>query len=163
MARSSPQPIPTKAKGLKCARRKCPSCGSSVWHAYDNYHQVRTLQGVVQLQLQIHRCPHPECERYHQPYRPKAEGKWVLPQQEFGLNVMALDRSLALPRAPQCNNDLEPVFGQWRHHQRRCTGRKVAPDTAVTQGSVERVAAGATQRRSYSAAELATVNPVDWQ
>ncbi len=90
MARNSPQPIPTKAKGLKCARRKCPSCGSSMWHAYDNYRQVRTLQGVVQLQLQIRRCPHPKCERYHQPYRPEAKGKWALPQQEFGLDVMAL-------------------------------------------------------------------------
>lgn len=24
---------------------------------------------------------------------------------------------------PRTNNDLEHIFGQWRHHQRRCTGR----------------------------------------
>ncbi|HEY9860383.1 MAG TPA: hypothetical protein V6D16_12810 [Candidatus Obscuribacterales bacterium] len=29
------------------------------------------------------------------------------------------------------NNDLEHVFGQWLHHQRRCTRRKIAPATAV--------------------------------
>lgn len=64
---------------------------------------------------------------------------------------------------PRTNNDLEHVFGQWRHHQRRCTGRKVAPATAVTRGSVQLVAALATQRWSYSALELATVNPAAWQ
>ena len=65
---------------------------------------------------------------------------------------------------PRTNNDPEQVFGQWRHHQRRCTGRKVAPATAVTLGSVQLVALTlATQRRSYSALELATVNPADWQ
>jgi hypothetical protein len=71
-----------------------------MWHAYDNYRQVRTLQGVVQLQLQIRRCPNQECECYHQPYRPEAEGKWALPQQEFGLDVMAL-------------------IGSWRYQEHR--------------------------------------------
>lgn len=64
---------------------------------------------------------------------------------------------------PRTNNDLEQVFGKWRHHQRRCTGRKVAPATAVTRGSVQLVAALATQRRSYSAAELANVSRTAWQ
>ena len=64
---------------------------------------------------------------------------------------------------PRTNNDLEQVFGKWRHHQRRCTGRKVAPATAVTRGSVQLVAALATQQRSYCAAELADVEHTAWQ
>ena len=32
---------------------------------------------------------------------------------------------------PRTNNDLEQLFGRWRHHQRRCTGRKVAPASLV--------------------------------
>lgn len=64
---------------------------------------------------------------------------------------------------PRTNNDLEQVFGKWRHHQRRCTGRKVAPATAVTRGAVQLVAALATQGRSYSAAELASVDRTAWQ
>ncbi len=64
---------------------------------------------------------------------------------------------------PRTNNDLEQVFGKWRHHQRRCTGRKVAPATAVTRGAVQLVAALATQVRSYSASELASVDPIAWQ
>jgi hypothetical protein len=64
---------------------------------------------------------------------------------------------------PRTNNDLEQVFGKWRHHQRRCTGRKVAPATAVTRGAVQLVAALATQRRSYSDSELASVDRTAWQ
>lgn len=64
---------------------------------------------------------------------------------------------------PRTNNDLEQVFGKWRHHQRRCTGRKVAPATTVTRGSVQLIAALATQLRAYSAEELATVADTDWK
>ncbi len=64
---------------------------------------------------------------------------------------------------PRTNNDLEQLFGRWRHHQRRCTGRKVAPASLVVRGSVQIVAAIATQMRSFTADELATVSLVAWQ
>jgi len=64
---------------------------------------------------------------------------------------------------PRTNNDLEQLFGRWRHHQRRCTGRKVAPASVVVRGSVQIVAALATQTRSFSAADLATVSTTEWQ
>ena len=38
---------------------------------------------------------------------------------------------------PRTNNDLEQTFGVLRHHQRRCTGRKVAPSSLVIRGSVQ--------------------------
>lgn len=65
-----------------------------MWNKYDNVRRVRTLDGVVQLRLKVRRCATPECERFCQPYRPEAEGKWALPQHEFGLDVMALVGSL---------------------------------------------------------------------
>ena len=65
-----------------------------MWNKYDNVRRVRTLEGVVQLRLKVRRCATPECERFCQPYRPEAEGKWALPQQEFGLDVMSLVGSL---------------------------------------------------------------------
>lgn len=37
---------------------------------------------------------------------------------------------------PRTNNDLEQLFGKWRHHQRRCTGRKVVPASFVIRASV---------------------------
>ena len=64
---------------------------------------------------------------------------------------------------PRTNNDLEQLFGRWRHHQRRCTGRKVAPASLVVRGSVQIVAAITTQIRSFTAKELATVSIADWQ
>ena len=64
---------------------------------------------------------------------------------------------------PKTNNDLEHIFGQWRHHQRRCTGRKVASPTAVIRGSVQLVAAIATQLQAYSASDLSTVSRSAWQ
>ncbi len=64
---------------------------------------------------------------------------------------------------PRTNNDLEHLFGQWRHHQRRCTGRKVAPASLVVRGSVQIVAAIATQIRSFTGHDLSTVSIAAWQ
>lgn len=64
---------------------------------------------------------------------------------------------------PRTNNDLEQLFGRWRHHQRRCTGRKVAPASLVVRGSVQIVAAIATQIHSFTVDELATVSITAWQ
>ncbi len=42
------------------------------------------------MHLAVRRCAFPECPRYHQPYRPEAEGAWALPHGEYGLDVIAL-------------------------------------------------------------------------
>ncbi len=64
---------------------------------------------------------------------------------------------------PRTNNDLEQLFGRWRHHQRRCTGRKVAPASLVVRGSVQIVAAMATQLHSFTASDLAEVSIEAWR
>lgn len=89
MARRSSQPIATQTEQLKCVRRECLHCGRVMWQDYENRRIIRTLNGVVELRLKIRRCPNSECERYRLPYRPEAEGQWALPQQEFGLDVIA--------------------------------------------------------------------------
>ena len=45
---------------------------------------------AIRLRLKIRRCYNGEWERFGYVYRPEAEGKWALPQHEFGLDVMAL-------------------------------------------------------------------------
>jgi hypothetical protein len=60
-----------------------------MWADYANDRSVMTLDGLVRLHLQIRRCANPSCERFHRPYRPEAEGSWALPEQEFGLDVIA--------------------------------------------------------------------------
>ena len=94
MVRRTSQPEATREEVLECVQQACPVCKGWMWNKYDNFRRVRTLDGVVQLRLKVRRCATPECERFCQPYRPEAEGKWALPQHEFGLDVIALVGSL---------------------------------------------------------------------
>ncbi len=64
---------------------------------------------------------------------------------------------------PRTNNDLEHLFGQLRHHQRRVTGRKAAPASLVQRVSVRLIAAVATRIRTFSAKDFATVSHLRWQ
>ena len=90
MARNQPQPEADREEVLECVQQSCPQCNKLMWNKYDNYRTVRTLSGVVRLRLKIRRCYNAECEKFGAVYRPEAEGKWALPQQEFGLDVVAL-------------------------------------------------------------------------
>ncbi len=63
---------------------------------------------------------------------------------------------------PRTNNDLEHTFGVLRHHQRRCTGRKVAPSSLVIRGSVQLASAIATKFRTFTAEDLSQVCVDSW-
>ena len=90
MARRQARPRPDRERVLSSARRRCPGCGERMRIRYDNYRTVATLGGLVRLRLKIRRCEQPSCARRHVPYRPESEGAVVLPQHEFGLDVIAL-------------------------------------------------------------------------
>src|SRR3954467_6165112 len=90
MARTAPRARPDREEVLETAHRDCPACGGRLRYRYDNRHTVTTLAGLVRLRLRIRRCEDPGCARYRRPYRPEAEGALVLPQHEFGLDVIAL-------------------------------------------------------------------------
>src|SRR6476646_4537229 len=90
MARTAPRPRPGREQVLETAHRDCPACGGRLRYRSDNRHTVTTLAGLVRLRLRIRRCEDPGCARYRRPYRPEAEGALVLPQHEFGLDVIAL-------------------------------------------------------------------------
>jgi hypothetical protein len=64
---------------------------------------------------------------------------------------------------PRTNNALEQLFGSTRHHERRCTGRKVASPSLVLRGSVRIIAGVGTRLRSYSGEELAPANLDAWR
>jgi hypothetical protein len=64
---------------------------------------------------------------------------------------------------PRTNNDLEQYFGTARHVERRVTGRKRASPTLVVRGSVRVVAAGASRRFSFTAADLWLTNIAAWR
>jgi hypothetical protein len=64
---------------------------------------------------------------------------------------------------PKTNNDLEQVFGSFRHHQRRTTGRKKAPCSMLIRGESRLIAAVVTRIKTFIAQDLATVDLVAWQ
>jgi len=63
---------------------------------------------------------------------------------------------------PRTNNDLERLFGSYRYHERRCSGRKAACPGTVVRGSVRLVAAAATRLRSIDAAGLIPADLKRW-
>src|SRR3954454_7191508 len=89
MARRTPRPRPTHHLELPALTRTCPGCGAALWAAYKTYRTVTTLDGLVRLGLQVRRCRDPGCSRFGRPLRPEGEGRLVLPQHEFGLDVVA--------------------------------------------------------------------------
>ena len=68
----------------------------------------------------------------------------------------------AVPDLPRTNNALEQLFGQYRHHNRRITGRKAPPPALVVRGSVRLIAAVVTQVQTFTASDLAPRDVADW-
>jgi hypothetical protein len=64
---------------------------------------------------------------------------------------------------PRTNNDLEQLFGSYRHHERRCSGRKVACPGTVVRGSVRLIAATATRLRSIEVTDLVPSSLAAWR
>ena len=72
---------------------------------------------------------------------------------------------------PKTNNDLrreasplgEQVFGSFRHHQRRTTGRKKAPASLLIRGESRLIAAIVTRIKTFTATDLATADLVAWR
>ncbi len=89
MARRTARPQPTRDVDLPALARTCPECGAALWAADKARRTVTTLEGLVRLGLQVRRCRHRECRRFGVPLRPEQEGGLVLPQHEFGLDVIA--------------------------------------------------------------------------
>jgi hypothetical protein len=68
----------------------CLACGHAAHIVYHTERTITTLSGQYRLHLAVRRCRYSACPRYHQPYRPEAEGVWALPHGEYGLDVIAL-------------------------------------------------------------------------
>jgi hypothetical protein len=82
--------MPTRQLDLLAATRVCPACSGPLWAAYTSHRVVVTLDGPTRLAIQVRRCRKPDCSRYHAPLRAEQEGRFALPQHEFGLDVIAL-------------------------------------------------------------------------
>ena len=68
-----------------------------------------------------------------------------------------------VPGLPRTNNDLEHLFGAYRYHERRTTGRKTASSALVLRGAVRIVAAVATRLRTFTATDLMPADMDSWR
>src|SRR3954454_11435477 len=90
MPRRTARPRPARTMALPAPPRVSPACTGPLWSAATARRSVVTLDGSVLLRLQIRSCRRPECPRHKACLRPEAEGRFALPQHEFGLDVIAL-------------------------------------------------------------------------
>jgi hypothetical protein len=90
MPRRSVRPLPDRTLELATHTRACPACGRPLWAANKPRRTVTTLDGLVLLRLQVRSCRNPDCPRRRVCLRPEQEGRFALPQHEFGLDVIAL-------------------------------------------------------------------------
>src|SRR6266436_4839077 len=90
MPRRSARPQPDRSVELATQTRDCPACGRRLWAANKPRRTVVTLEGLVRLHLQVRSCRNPDCPRHKVCLRPEQEGRFALPQHEFGLDVIAL-------------------------------------------------------------------------
>jgi hypothetical protein len=63
---------------------------------------------------------------------------------------------------PRTNNALEQLFGSYRHHERRVSGRKVASPALVLRGSARILAAVATRLRPERLEDLKSADRAGW-
>ena len=80
--------------------------------------------------------------------------------RSYGAGLFACYGVADLPRT---NNDLEQLFGSYRHHERRCSGRKVASPGMVVRGSVRLVSATATRLGPVEVADLVPSDIAAWR
>src|SRR3954451_16514196 len=89
MPRRSARPPADRTLELPTHARACPACSGPLWSAATARRSVVTLEGLVQLRLQVRSCRNPDCARHRACLRPEQEGRFALPQHEFGLDVIA--------------------------------------------------------------------------
>src|SRR3954447_9778896 len=90
MPRRSARPPADRTLELPTHARACPACAGPLWSAATAQRTVVTLEGLLRLRLQVRSCRNPDCPRHKACLRPEQEGRFALPQHEFGLDVIAL-------------------------------------------------------------------------
>src|SRR3954447_15315624 len=103
MPRWNVRPCPDRTLELATQTRACPTCGRPLWAANKPRRVVTTLDGLVLLRPQVRSCRTPDCPRHRVCLRPEQEGRFALPQHEFGLDVIAL-----VGRPPPCRTSQAP-------------------------------------------------------
>src|SRR5512140_2693596 len=108
--RKFPRPQPTCHHTLSTIGGVCVECRGSLLSAYYARRTLRTLDGVMELRIQVRHCLDRGCRRYRRGYRAEEEGSLALPDDEFGLDVIALVGALRYQQhrsVPEIHRDLQ--------------------------------------------------------
>ena len=89
-----------------------------------------------------------------------AIGHFLKVTRSYWPGLFATYETLDLPRT---NNALEQLFGSYRYHERRASGRKVASPGMVVRGSVRLIAATASRLQVIEGAALAPSDLEAWR
>lgn len=123
MSRRKVRATPERRERLVTERTTCAACGRPMIVAYTKERTLTTRGGPIQLHLQIRRCVDPQCERFHRPYHPEAEGRWALPHQEFGLDVV-----LRVGQLRYCEHRSCPEIHQQLHDEGVTLAARTVPN-----------------------------------
>jgi hypothetical protein len=107
--RTFPRPQPTRQLTLHVIGCACAECSQSLPSAFYANRTLRTLQGVIDLRIQVRRCLNRGCPQYRHGQRAEEEGSLALPDYEFGLDVIALVGALRHQQhrsVPEIHGDL---------------------------------------------------------
>jgi hypothetical protein len=110
MARRAHRPPATSTRTLEPSATRCPECHQPLWVAYHRHRLITTLDGIIRLTVRVRRCRNRACALYHKPVRSEEEGALVLPQTEFGLDIIALIGTLRYRQqrsVPEIHRELE--------------------------------------------------------
>jgi hypothetical protein len=88
--RRSARPRPERTIELTTSIRDCPECGRKLWAANKPSRVVVTLENLIRPRMQVRSGRKTAGRRYKACLRPEEEGRFALPQQEFGLDIIAL-------------------------------------------------------------------------
>ncbi|MCY1001032.1 ISNCY family transposase [Myxococcus sp. MISCRS1] len=89
MARTTARPVATREVRVDSERRRCEACGARTRADWRSLRCVTTLTGCVGLSVQVRVCHREGCLLEGVSLRAEGEGRWVLPEHEFGLDVLA--------------------------------------------------------------------------
>lgn len=82
-------PAAVRTETLECMQTSCPQCGGQTYQQYTKRRTSVRWTGFIGMRLKVRVCQTPSCSRYHKVHRPEAEGRYVLPQHEMGLDLIA--------------------------------------------------------------------------
>ena len=128
MPRWNVRPCPDRTLELATHTRSCPTCGQPLWAANKPRRTVITRDGLILLRLQVRSCRNPDCPRHRICLRPEQEGRFALPQHEFGLDVIALVGTLRHAE----HRSLPEIHAEL---VRRGIGSAIMPDSEARQVS----------------------------